>query len=402
MAGGKDRSGGGGGGGGVEAFRKALWSPENFLELSWEDWLQIPAPYPAVDFAVTDVTTRFNRNGYDWDMHGLLYSPAREVDPKRAFFVIHGGAGSARGKDITPDGRPGIARVLAAQGFKVLSLDYVGHYPPGGIWMIPVGERQPIYLLDQQLPLEETRDRNLKCTFNVHMQGAAALADEHLAGRDVLAFGHSTGGPMAVALHGFSKKTRTTGIVGFGRGGPQGWRKEWLERIGQPYRDYPLDHIARRSVKSFRDAGYEGPAEVCPWGGAEQYVDWAYHVRSQIKTGLCDNQLLGAVPRLEEYAALTGLGRAEYLDYLDEPDPDWLASIGVLLLCSENDRPHWILGDKLEDKYDVFMGAKYARFTPRVQVAYVPKYSHYGIQELHNEIIVYLWLTALKDGFFAR
>jgi hypothetical protein len=23
-----------------------------------------------------------------------------------------------------------------------------------------------------------------------------------------------------------------------------------------------------------------------------------------------------------------------------------------------------------------------------------------GIQELHNEIIVYLWLTALKDGFF--
>jgi hypothetical protein len=384
----------------TQKFLDALASPEMFSEFTWEDWLKIDRPFKDVDFSTTDVVTRFNRNGYDWDIHALLYTPAQEVDPNLAFVVMHGGAGSSRGKDTTPDGRPGVSRVLAAQGFKVLSIDYVGHYPPGGIWTRPVAERAPIYLLDRGLDFAEVVDRNRKCTFNVHMQGAGQLVDEHLAGRDVLVFGHSTGGPMLVDLHVFSKKTRTVGIVGFGSGGPQGWRKEWLEVTKQKYRDFPLDHISRRSVKAFRDAGYEGPAEVCPWGGAEGYISWGNYARSHIKTGLCDNQLLGAVKKLEEYPAITGLPREEYLDYLEEQDHAFLRSIGVMLLCSENDRPHWIIGDKLEDKYDVFMGIKYTRFTPRVQVSYVPKYSHYGIQELHNEKIVYVWLWALCAGLF--
>jgi hypothetical protein len=386
---------------GTRALLGYLAAPELFCRLSWDEWLTINPPFPEVDFSTRDVVTRFRRNGYDWDIHGLLYTPAHETDARFAFIVIHGGAGSSRGKDTTPDGRPGVSRVLASQGFKVLSVDYAGHYPRGGIWTTPVSERQPVYLLDTELSDDEIRDRNRKCTFNVHVQGAAALADAHLSGRDLFAFGHSTGGPMTVALHSFSKSTRTLGIVGFGSGGPQGWRKEWLEHTNQPYRDFPIDHISRRSVRAFRDAGYEGPRDVCPWGGAEEYVRWANHARSQIKTGLCDNQLLGAVQKLEEYPGITGLPRSEYLDYLDDPDPSWLRSIGVLLLCSENDRPHWIIGDRLEAKYDVFMGLKYAAFTPRVQVIYVPKYSHYGIQELHNERIVYTWLWAFKSNFFS-
>jgi hypothetical protein len=381
-------------------FLAALASPELFYEFDWNDWLKIEAPFPEVDFSTTDVTTRFNRNGYDWDIHGLLYEPAKEVDPKLAIFVIHGGAGSARGKDTTPDGRPGISRVLASQGFRVLSVDYVGHYPKGGIWTVPVKDRAPVYLLDRDLSADEIKDRNRKCTFNTHMQGAAQLADLHLAGRDILGFGHSTGGPMAVDLHAFSKKTRTIGLIGFGSGGPQGWRKDWLTATKQTYRDFPVDHISRRSVAAFREAGYEGPAEVCPWGGAEGYIAWGNYARSHIKTGLCDNQLLGAVNKLKEYPPLTGLPEAEYLDYLEEQDHDFLKSIGVMLLCSENDRPHWIIGDRLEVKYDVYMGIQYTRFTPRVQVGYVPKYSHYGIQELHNEKIVYVWLWALCAGLF--
>ena len=385
---------------GVTKLLDDLRSPSLFSEYSWDDWLTISPPYEDVDFSTTDVTTRFSRNGYEWDIHALLYRPRKEVDNSVAILVIHGGAGSARGKDTTPDGRPGISRVLAAQGFTVLSVDYVGHYPLGGIWTIPVAERKPIYLLDRNLSDDEILDRNRKCTFNVHVQGTAQLVDEHLTGRRLLGFGHSTGGPMTVALHAFTKTAKVIGLIGFGSGGPQGWRKDWLEVTEQTYRDFPVGHISRRSVKAFRDAGYEGPPEVCPWGGAEGYVHWANYARSQIKTGLCDNQLLGAVKKLEEYSPLTGLPREEYLDYLDEQDPKWLASIGVLLLCSENDRPHWIIGDRLEDKYDVFMGRKYAQHTPRVQVIYVPKYSHYGMQELYNEKIGYVWLWAWKAGFF--
>ena len=85
-------------------------------------------------------------------MHGTLYTPEKETDPRRGFVFFHGGAGSEKIMDFTPDGRPGLARVLAAQGFKVLSLTYPGHYPPGGVWKIPVAERMPIYLLDRELP----------------------------------------------------------------------------------------------------------------------------------------------------------------------------------------------------------------------------------------------------------
>jgi hypothetical protein len=102
-----------------------------------------------------------------------------------------------------------------------LALTYPGHYPPGGVWKIPVAERNPIYLMDHDLPPEEVSDRNLKCTFNVNLQGAGLLADDHLAGRDIIAFGHSTGGPMAAHLTRFSKKTKVIGIVGFGSGGPR-------------------------------------------------------------------------------------------------------------------------------------------------------------------------------------
>lgn len=86
-----------------------------------------------------------------------------------------------------------------------MSLTYPGHYPPGGIWKAPVAERMPIYLLDRDLPMDEILDRNLKCTFNTILQGAGLLTDQCLAGRDILAFGHSTGGPMAAHLTRFQK-----------------------------------------------------------------------------------------------------------------------------------------------------------------------------------------------------
>ena len=159
--------------------------------------------------------------------------------------------------DFTPDGRPGLARVLAAQGFKVLSLTYPGHYPPGGVWKYTRAPNvMPIYLLDRELPQEEILDRNLKCTFNVILQGAGLLTDEHLAGREIIGFGHSTGGPMAAHLTRFSKKTKVIGIVGFGSGGPDGWRLEWRNKTGaEKYGEKPIDHVSRRSPDSFKEFG---------------------------------------------------------------------------------------------------------------------------------------------------
>jgi pimeloyl-ACP methyl ester carboxylesterase len=385
----------------VEKFLTNLASTDLLLKLNWDEWLTIEPPYSDVKMSSQDVTARYNRNGYDWDIHGTLFTPEREFDSSRALVFFHGGAGSEKIMDLTPDGRSGLARVVAAQGVKVLSLTYPGHYPPGGIWKVPVAERNPIYLFDRELPPEEILDRNLKCTFNTILQGAALLADTHLPGREILVFGHSTGGPMAAHLTRFSEKTKTIGIIGFGSGGPDGWRLEWRNKTGaETYREIPIEHISRRSPDSFKNSGYVDPEDLTPWGGADDYIRLVTPLRSQMKTSLCDNQHNAAMGILEEYPRRTGLPREEYFDHLQEPNPQWLKTIRVLLLVGENDKGHWVKGDRLEDKREMFMGAKYAATTRGAHVVLIPRYGHVGYSELYNEKIAYLWLWALKAGYF--
>ncbi len=387
--------------GSIERLLDHLNSRELLLKLSWEEWLATTPPYRESDFSIGEVTARFHRNGYDWDMHGSLYTPEKEVSGERAFVFFHGGAGSEKIMDLTPDGRPGLARVLAAQGFKVLTLTYPGHYPPGGVWKVPVAERLPIYLLDRELPKGEILDRNLKCTFNTILQGAGLLTDKHLGGMEILAFGHSTGGPMAAHLTRFSKKTKVIGLVGFGSGGPDGWRKEWREKTGaEKYHEIPVEKISRRSPDSFRESGYEDPPDLTPWGGGEEYIRLVSPLRSQIKTSLCDNQHNAAVGILEEYPKKTGLPREEYFDHLQEPEPNWLKTIRVLLLVGDNDKGHWVKGERLEEKREMFMGAKYAAATRGAHVILIPRYGHVGYAELYNEKIAYTWLWAFKAGYF--
>ncbi|MGH7931118.1 MAG: alpha/beta fold hydrolase [Candidatus Binatia bacterium] len=387
----------------ITKYLTALKTKDLLFTLTWDEWLTLHQPYDPVSFTTRDATVRYNRNGYDWDMHGTLYTPAKEVNANRAFVCFHGGAGSEKIMDLTPDGRPGLARVLAAQGFKVLTLTYPGHYPPDGVWKTPIPERQPIYLMDRELPQEEIRDRNLKCTFNVILQGAGLLADEHLAGREIIGFGHSTGGPMAAHLTRFSKKMKVTGLVGFGTGGPDGWRKEWRDKTGaEKYTEKPIDHVSRRSPDSFKDSGYVDPEDLTPWGGADDYIRLISPLRSQMKTSLCDNQHNAAVSILEEYPKRTGLAREEYFDHLQEPDPNWLKSIKVLLTVGENDKGHWVRGERLQDKREMFMGAKYAAITRGAHVVLIPRYGHVGYAELYNEKIAYLWLWACKSGYFEQ
>ena len=91
---------------------------------------------------------------------------------------------------------------------------------------------------------------------------------------------------------------------------------------------------------SFRKSGYVDPADLTPWGGAEDYIRLVSPLRSQMKTSLCDNQHNAAVGILEEYPKRTGLPREEYFDHLQEPDPNWLKTIKVLAHCRrERQRP---------------------------------------------------------------
>jgi hypothetical protein len=85
---------------------------------------------------------------------------------------------------------------------------------------------------------------------------------------------------------------------------------------------------------------------------------------------------------------------------LQAPDPNWLKTIKVLLTVGENDKGHWVKGDRLQDKREMFMGAKYAATTRGAHVVLIPRYGHVGYAELYNEKIAYLWLWAVKSGYF--
>ena len=101
---------------------------------------------------------------------------------------------------------------------------------------------------------------------------------------------------MAASLHRFLQSARVTGLLGFGSGGPDGWRKEWRDRTGlEEYHEIPVEQISRRSPESFRAARYEDPKDLTPWGGPEEYMAWANPLRSQMKTSLCDDQHNAAV-----------------------------------------------------------------------------------------------------------
>lgn len=388
---------------GVERMFDGLRGSDILIPLNWDEWLSVNPPFSDTNFEHNYVSARFSRNGYEWDIHGSLYTPKKEIDDQLAFVFFHGGADSEDVFDLTPDGRPGQARILASQGFKVLTITYPGHYPPKGRWLESIPDRQPIYLLDQKLPLEEILDRNLKCTFNTILQGAAQLVSQHLSNRDLLAWGHSTGGPMAASLQKFLTGAKVIGLTNFGTGGPDGWRKAWREETGaETYVELPIDHMSRRSPKTYREAGYEDPPDLTPWGGPEELFNWTASAhRSQMKTALCDNQHRGIATMLEQYPARTGLPREEFFDHLKDPDPQWLRTISVLALVGENDKGHWVAGHTVQQKREIYMARRYREAgAKRNHVVLIHRYGHFGFMEMHNEKFVYLWLWALKHGYF--
>ena len=93
--------------------------------------------------------------------------------------------------------------------------------------------------------------------------------------------------------------------------------------------------------------------------------------------------------------------REEFFDHLGDPDPDWLKSIAVLLLVGDNDKGHWVAGEALAHKREMFMAEKYrAAGVKRCHVVLIPRYGHFGFMEQYGEKFVYLWLWALENGYF--
>ena len=109
------------------------------------------------------------------------------------------------------------------------------------------------------------------------------------------------------------------------------------------------------------------------------------------------------IKSLKEYPVVTGLPNEEYIGHFREPDAEFLRKIKVLLLVGENDRGHWKTGgQRPEERQEGFVAKLYAEKTMGAHLALLPKYTHMGHWALHNEKFVYLWLWAVKSGYFGN
>ena len=384
----------------VEKYLKAIRSKELIHYPTWEEWLEVGAPYPDQPYEKKRITARFNRNGYDWDINGALYTPEKEVDPSLAFLVTLGTNGSEGECDVCPDGRPGIAAVLAAQGFKVMTFSFPGNfYPPDGVWPMPVPQRKPIYLFDKpDMSDEEIADRNLKCSFDTNMQGCVELIEKHLPGRGLIV----TNGTQGFGIAPMLKTGKVVGHTTIGFAGCDYWRLQGRDKKGadKSHKKFPIDEMQRKSPETHRNSGYQSDAMLTPWGGPDEFIKTVSQYRSQLKTSLTVNQHEANTDVLMEYVKRTGLPKQEYFSYLDEPTPAQLKDLGVLVFVGMHDKKHWIYGDNVEDKREVFMARQFEKHSDKVHVVPVPHYGHIAMCELHNEKFVYHWGWAHKEGYF--
>ena len=369
----------------INTFLSFLKGEDLMLKLSWDEYLKIEPPFPKTQYSVQEVTSRYSRNGYEWDIHGKLYTPEKEVIPKNAIIMVHGGAVNESTFDKAPKNRPGWARVVASQGFKVLTVSYPGLWPPGGVWSKSAEERTPIFLLDRDISSRELKDRILKYTFNLVVQGIAALVDQNLSGSNILVFGHSIGARLVVDLWKFTKNAKVTGILGFSSLGPKRWEDELNETL-------------------FQRTDVETPREEKP---TLEKLTRYQTILPQTQKPRIFLPILRTPAELEECVKISGLPREEYFDntLTREPDRMWLKSIRVLLLFGENDtfpreRAYWPQDRLLYYRPAYYVSKKFFEATSGTRLVIVPKFTHTGHLEPHSEMMTYLWLWAIKAGYF--
>ena len=217
---------------------------------------------------------------------------------------------------------------------------------------------------------------------------------------------------MAADLYQYLTTAKVAGIVGWGSGGFDGWIARWKEATeapgisclpaGEAAGKRPLGTIIYRTVDEYRhSAGFEDIPELTPWGRMEQRFELGKETTPTFNPELQVVSHQGNTQRLKEFQQATGLPWEDYVDHLKEPDPEFLRGIKVLLMVGENDKNHWISGgESPEERQDGFVTKLYREKTRGAHLVLVPKYTHMGHWALHNEKLAYLWLWAIKSGYF--
>src|ERR1700680_1921656 len=167
------------------------------------------------------IVERFRRYNLDWDITGLrLASLNPEAKHYPWFIIINGGAANFYEFFVDLKNRAGWAQYLA-QRLNVMIVTIPGNFKYGG-WDQPIADskRQPAYLLDRELAIDEYEIRNAIFTNRLILQGLKALVMKNTSG-DILLVGHSTSGEQSMlAYEDGELSARLNGLYfGWGSGG---------------------------------------------------------------------------------------------------------------------------------------------------------------------------------------
>jgi hypothetical protein len=210
---------------------------------------------------------RFNRYNLYWDITGLrLTSNDPDAGNLPWVVIVNGGAANVYEFFVDLKNQPGWAQYLA-QKLNVLIVTIPGNFKYGG-WDQPVVDttRQPAYLLDQELSMDEYKTRHMIYTNKLIMQGLKDLIMNHTEG-DILIVGHSTSGELAqLAYEDPDLSERLNGhFLGWGSGGAARVESVQTIREGAPpdaanvnrRASLPLDVLERRTPDVY-SRGYSG------------------------------------------------------------------------------------------------------------------------------------------------
>lgn len=221
-------------------------------------------------------TVRYPYYGLDWDITGLkMESLHPDANRFPWIVIIHGGSANFYEFYITPLNEAGLGQYLA-QRMNVMLCSIPGNFKYGGWTKLPP-ERSAQYLLDREIPKEETKVRNSIYTMKIVFEGIKHLVTKETRG-DILLVGHSTGGDVVfLAMTDPVMANRLKGrFLGWGSGGPSSLRRKW-EKDGQKWGQkleklsgYPkVWELRSRDASGYVDSGYIGPLHPCRGPGGE-------------------------------------------------------------------------------------------------------------------------------------
>ena len=201
---------------------------------------------------------RYQVYGMDWDIPGLLLTPAKPASPALpTMVIINGGSSNWYEFFVDPLNAAGLGQYLA-QRVPVLLVTIPGNYRHGG-WSEPsYDKRIPGYVLDRDVAPAELKVRNAAYTFRVLADGVAAIIEKVVSG-PVVIIGHSTGGELQFLLKD-RLKARLRGLsLGWGTGGPASLAAMQEFRGERSADDYLHASLLRARPNSGHARGYLGP-----------------------------------------------------------------------------------------------------------------------------------------------